>query len=169
MNIKTTLSARLLFLSLFILQSVFCATTAMAQTDTPTPRLIVWLKSGERVSYELQDQPETTFEEGLLIIKTATVTVTYQLSNVLRYTYEDLYDSVDAPSQPGIVVAQKGGTLYLSNLKGGTPVRIYTTAGILLNTLTAQEGQTLEVSLAAQPAGIYIVKAADQTLKIRNK
>ena len=48
------------------------------------PRLVVWQKSGEKVYYDLADQPETTFEDGLLIIKTKSATVEYQLTNILR-------------------------------------------------------------------------------------
>lgn len=51
-------------------------------------RLIVWMKNGDKVYFNLVEEPETTFENGLLIIKTTRSTVSYQLENVLRYTYD---------------------------------------------------------------------------------
>ena len=51
------------------------------------PQLVVWLKGGEKAYFDLDKLPETSFGDGLLTIKSSTSTVSYQLANVLRYTY----------------------------------------------------------------------------------
>ena len=53
-----------------------------------TQRLVVWQKSGEKVYIDLAELPETTFEDGLLVIRGSKTSVQFQLSNILRYTYE---------------------------------------------------------------------------------
>ena len=78
-------------------------------------------------------------------------------------------DGVEEVSQPGVVIAQKDNSLYVSNLKAGTPVRLYTTGGVLLQTLTANGKEAVVVSVEAQPAGVYIVKAGDQSIKITRR
>ena len=65
--------------------------TAAAQSDSP--KLVVWQKNGEKVIFDLDKLPETTFGGGVLTIKTTTATVSYQLSNILRYTYENVKET----------------------------------------------------------------------------
>lgn len=65
--------------------------TAAAQSDSP--KLVVWQKNGEKVVFDLDKLPETTFGGGVLTIKTTTATVAYQLSNILRYTYENVKET----------------------------------------------------------------------------
>ena len=59
-------------------------------------RLVVWQKGGEKVYFQLADLPETTFEDGQLVIKCeGQAAVYYQLENILRYTYEGVYNAID--------------------------------------------------------------------------
>ena len=71
--------------------------TAGAWADTQQ-RLIVWMKNGQKVYYDLAEEPETTFEDGKLAIKTTKTTVYYQLENVLRYTYDGDITDVLGPT-----------------------------------------------------------------------
>ncbi len=38
--------------------------------QTATQRLVVWQKSGEKVYFDISELPETTFEDGQLVITT---------------------------------------------------------------------------------------------------
>ena len=62
--------------------------TLTSWADDETQRLVVWQKSGQKVYINLTEEPETTFEGGNLVIRTSRTTVSYPLTNVLRYTYE---------------------------------------------------------------------------------
>ena len=75
-----------------------------------TPRLVVWHKNGEKTYFELNEMPETTFEGGLLFIRSSKTTVSYQMENILRYTYEGVNTSITdlQPSERAVIIAKDG-------------------------------------------------------------
>ena len=132
------------------------------------PRLVVWQKSGDKVYYELADQPETTFEDGLLVISTKKTTIEYQLGDILRYTYEGAGTSdIDLlATEHSVSISKEGDSVTLRNLREGSTVSLYAANGILVEQFTAHDGQPLTVSLGTRPAGLYILKAGSETIKM---
>ena len=142
------------------------ALSLCAQNDA-TQRLVVWQRSGEKVYFDLTEEPETTFENGKLVIKTTKTTVYYLLENVLRYTYEGVSTAIDGLKlKPGEVRFLQGKD-YMSfeGLGEGTSLELYSTDGKKLSTMHANGGQRTTLSLAGHPAGTYIVKVGDATFK----
>ena len=70
-----------------ILTVLLFALPSMTWAQTIKQQLVVWQKNGDKVRYDLAELPETSFENGLLIITTSKTTEKYQLANILRYTY----------------------------------------------------------------------------------
>ncbi len=136
-----------------------------------TPRLVVWLKSGEKVYFDLAAEPKTRFNNGLLIISSndKTLETSYQLSNVLRYTHEGVCTDVNETKTHDLTVAQTKDGITLKNVPAGTPVRLYNPAGHLLETKTSNGTSAVQFSLAAHPAGVYLVNLNDQTFKITKR
>ena len=132
-----------------------------------TQRLVVWQKSGEKVYFDLTEEPETTFEGTKLVIKTNTTTVYYQLENVLRYTYEGTMMATDGPKlKPGEVRFLQGSDqMAFDGLPDGTTLEVYSLDGKKLFTKQALGGQRTVLSLASHPAGTYVVKVGDATYK----
>ena len=137
------------------------------QAEDTTQRLVVWQKSGEKVYFDLTEEPETTFENGQLVIKTTKTTVYYHLENVLRYTFEGAMTAIKAPkNRPGEVVFRQGtDRMSFDGLADGTRIDVYALDGKLLQTLTARSNESTVISLAGQPAGTYLVKVGDVTYK----
>ena len=150
-----------LFAMLFIVAG---GSNASAQAQQ---RLVVWQKSGEKVYFDLAERPRTTFEGSNLVITTTTLTVSYPLEQVLRYTYELPPSGIENVnlSKP-VHISHRDDALYLENLKPGIRIQLFTTDGKLLATEQADGRQTITISLAQCPAGIYIVKANDVTYKM---
>ena len=150
-------------LTTFVL--IFVSMMTFAQDATQ--RLVVWQKSGEKVYFDLNEEPETTFEGTQLVIKTNTTTVYYQLENVLRYTYEGTMTAIDGPKlKPGEVRFMQGSDqMAFDGLPDGTTLEVYSLDGKKLFTKQALGGQRTVLSLANQPAGTYIVKVGDATYK----
>ena len=150
-------------LTTFVL--IFVSMMTFAQDATQ--RLVVWQKSGEKVYFDLNEEPETTFEGTQLVIKTNTTTVYYQLENVLRYTYEGTMTAIDGPKlKPGEVRFMQGSDqMAFDGLPDGTTLEVYSLDGKKLFTKQALSGQRTVLSLASQPAGTYIVKVGDATYK----
>lgn len=141
------------------------AMTTWAQ-DT-TQRLVVWQKSGEKVYFDLTEEPETTFEGTQLVIKTTKTTVYYQLANVLRYTYEGNMTDIDGLKlRPGEIIFRQGNDqMAFDGLPDGTVLEVYSLDGKKLFTKQARGGQRTVLSLAGYPSGTYLVKVGDATYK----
>lgn len=147
------------------------AAGASAQ-DNAAQRLVVWMQDGQKVYFDLAKEPETTFDNGQLIIKcSGEAAAYYQLANVLRYTYEGAMTAIDAPKlRPGEVVFRQGtDQMQFDGLADGTQLAVYALDGKLLFTQTARSGQTATVSLAGRPAGTYLVKVGDATYKLMKR
>ena len=142
--------------------------TLTSWADDETQRLVVWQKGGQKVYFKLTEEPETTFEGGNLVIRTSRTTVSYPLTNVLRYTYEGgtITDVGDVKMRPGEVrFLQNAEQMAFDGLQDGTILEVYTLDGVKIKTVKAQGGQRTVVSLADQVAGTYIVKAGEATYK----
>ena len=153
-----------LITSLFVM--LCCCIGAWAQTETP--RLVVWQKSGEKVYFELNDMPETTFEDGLLVIRSSKTTVSYQLENILRYTYEGIdITGIDLQSsERAVIISKNGDSVTFRNLRGGSTVNVYSINGVLVEQYTATANQPLIISVAQRTSGIYVVKTDKETIKL---
>ena len=155
-------------LSIISLLLMFAAVT---WAQDVTQRLVVWQKNGEKVYFDLSEEPETTFEDSKLVIKTTRTTVYYQLANVLRYTYEGTMDAIDGPKlHPGEVRFLQGtDQMAFDGLPDGTTLDVYSLDGKKLFTKQALGGQRTVLSLASHPAGTYIVKVGDTTYKFMKR
>lgn len=135
-------------------------------------RLVVWQKSGQKVYFDLNEEPETTFEDGNLVIRSSRTMVSYPLTNVLRYTYEGgtITDVGEAKTRPGEVrFMQNADQMAFDGLLEGTILEVYTLDGVKIKTVKAQGGQRTVVSLADQAAGTYVVKAGEATYKFMKR
>ena len=147
----------------------FVATATWAQGVSK--RLVLWQKSGEKVYFDLNDMPETTFENGMLVIKTNNASVQYHLENILRYTFEGTGNTGInlQPSERSISISQNGDEVTMRNLNEGTIVSIYAANGTLLEQRTVSGRSPFTLSVAQRPAGVYIVKAGSETIKLMKR
>lgn len=146
--------------------------TATLSSLADSQRLVVWQKSGQKVYFDLTEEPETTFEDGNLVIRSSRTTVSYPLTSVLRYTYEGgtITDVGDVKMRPGEVrFLQNAEQMAFDGLQDGTILEVYTLDGVKIKTVKAQGGQRTVVSLADQAAGTYIVKAGEATYKFMKR
>lgn len=140
----------------------------MIKNDSENPILVVWKKDGTRVYYELNEMPETTFQNGKLIIKTQSASVEYPMSDVLRYTYEGVGTNgvTKARSLHKALVRRTTNSVTIINLKEGSKVELFNAEGSLLETVTSNDEEPVVISVAHQPNGVYLVKYESQTIKL---
>lgn len=152
-----------LTLMVFLLGCLF-STNAMAQQT-----LVVWQKNGQKVYFNLAEEPHTTFENGKLVITTSSMRTEYQLSSIIRYTYEG--ERTDIPSLPinGQGFTQKGDDIEIRGVQADAAVQLYSPNGILLDTCKPDEQQIVRFTLENRPAGTYIVRVGDQTIKFMKR
>ena len=139
--------------------------------QSESQRLVVWQKSGEKVYFDLDEEPETTFEAGKLVITTSKTTAYYQLENVLRYTFEgQLGPTTIAKARPGEIKFSQGEDMMkFEGLADGTRLELYSVDGKLLGVQQARAGEPSIVSLKDMPLGTYIVKAGEATYKFQKR
>ena len=140
----------------------------MVKNDSENPILVVWKADGTKAYYELNDMPESTFEDGKLVIRTQSATVEYPMSEVLRYTYDGVGTNgvSKARGLHGAMVKRELNSVTIVNLKEGSQVQLFNSEGALLDTKTSNGDEPIVISVANQPNGVYIVKYESQTLKL---
>lgn len=52
-------------------------------------QLIVWQTSGAKLCYDLDEQPKTTFDASSLVLSTSKASLTFPLSDIVKYTYAE--------------------------------------------------------------------------------
>lgn len=142
--------------------------------DNPSsggPTLIVWLKSGEKVSYELADAPVTSFSDGKLIISTNKATISYERKNVLRYTFENVVTKgIELmPGERRVEINREGDEITFRGLPVGSYAKVYSVNGMLIEQRRVSDTQPLTISLQNRPNGVYIVKAGTETIKLMKR
>ena len=142
--------------------------------DNPSaggPTLIVWLKSGEKVSYQLADAPVTSFSDGKLIISTNKATISYERKNVLRYTFENVVTKgIELmPGERRVEINREGDEITFRGLTVGSFARVYSVNGMLIEQHRVTDNQPQTISLQNRPNGVYIVKAGTETIKIMKR
>lgn len=140
------------------------ASTASAQDKQV---LVVWLKGGQKITHDLTDKPETRFSNGQLMLSTAKISVSYPLSDVLRYTYEGPSTSISSPKLRSgeIRVQQNAEEMLIEGLAPGIPIETYSLDGKLLQTQHSVSREPSLITFKGQPQGVYLIKIGDTTYK----
>ncbi len=136
-----------------------------------TKVLAVWSKDGTKVAYALSEKPKITFANDSLLIATPNVEVRYQLSQMLRFTYEelDITDIVDTKGNSVNPFVMNDDELLFPAIGKDRYVYIYTADGRTVANRTIKSGTTLSISLANYSNGIYVVNVNGLTYKIMKK
>ena len=146
-----------------MLLTLLSSITAKSQT------LVIWQKDGSKVSYNLDEQPKTTFTTEYLVITTTTKTINYPLSQILRFTYEGGSLSVHDVEVKGINVTQQEDDIIVDGLPVGKSATVFSVDGKQLLSKRSDCSNRLTLSLSKLPSGVYIVKAESVTYKITKR
>lgn len=100
-------------------------------------------------------------------ITTSSMSVSYQLSDILRYTYEGVSDAVELlPNERSVSISDDGSTVAFKGLSRGVVACLYSTDGKLLEQQKADGSRTVSFSVKNRPRGIYVVKTGTETVKL---
>ena len=153
-------SKKILFL---LLWSCGICCSAHAQMKT----LIVSLRNGEKVSFDLKDLPKTTFTSRDLIIHSGTLEVTYPLESVQNYTYSDEVTGLTTvEAGQNISLQQEGNRLTFHHLSADEVIAVYGTDGRLVRQQRVKAGQPAVVSLDDLPTGVYLIQTRQTNFKV---
>ena len=132
--------------------------------------LVVETKDHVKTAYMLAEKTQVLFSEANLRVVSTKADVTYQLSDILRFTYETRSTTgISELRTTQAEVDYKDGQLVISGIKAGGSVSVYSLDGKVVKQLTAQRSGTYRLSLASLSKGVYIVKADNVTYKIMKR
>lgn len=126
--------------------------------------VILWLKDGSRVIVPFSDKPEITFNGDQISVNNRI----FNFGELSKYTIDDT-SSIDLIGTDGkeISVDENGDVIICSSLKAGE-ISVYGTDGIRYEceVITLGNGN-LKISLSALSPQVYIIKAGNNTFKMR--
>ena len=133
-------------------------------------RFYVWLQNGEVHGYDLEEHPKVKLGKKEFTLTTSLQTVKYEAADVLRFTLqeESIEDGISVPKTMEDVQFRKDA-LSIAGCMPHSPVRIYDTAGRMIQTAQTDGEGNLTLSLTLLRKGIYIIKTNNTTLKIQKQ
>ena len=141
--------------------------TSIAQSSNS--KLIIWKNDGSKVTYALDEHPITTFTSDGVTITTNSISVSYPIDKIQKYTYEGIASAIATPKADNdILISQNNNEFTFSNLKEGSSIQVYSVDGLLLHSILVAEKNVL-VSLDSYPCGVYVIKADNVSYKVIKK
>lgn len=145
-----------------------CSTIARAADDAVNT-LVLTLTNETTATYSLASMPIVTFDETHMIITAEEVSTQYTRTEVKEFHFEQL-------TPDGIRSAQRhfgfsytdGQTIRLTGV-AAQHAELYDTAGKRVGSASATDGTDVVLSLQHLPAGTYILRAGQQSIKIQHK
>lgn len=133
-------------------------------------RLVVQAKNGNTMFFTLAQEPRVHFERDHIEIYYEYDCISFLLADFDSFYYDDGNgNAMNKVNNDSWTVEEKDEQVIVHGLKEDTPVMLYNAAGQLLSNSKAEKGKPLSLSLQALPTGIYIIKAQQQTLKIKKQ
>ncbi|MBO4551106.1 MAG: T9SS type A sorting domain-containing protein [Bacteroidaceae bacterium] len=103
-----------------------------------------------------------SFEENYVVVTTTEGTHRYPITLLDKITFTESATAIEALPEQLENLTFKDGTLAV---KGDGLLRVYGANGALLSIANVKEGAN--ISLDNLPAGVYIIRMGDKTIKVR--
>lgn len=103
-----------------------------------------------------------SFEDDNVVVTTTEGVHRYPISLLDKITFTESATAIEALPEQLENLTYKDGTL---SIKGDGLLRVYGTNGALVSVANVKEGAN--ISLERLPAGVYIVRMGDKTIKVR--
>ncbi len=130
---------------------------------------VVETTSGERMEYLLSDLPRIVYSDAKVVLTTNKTVVNFNPQEVKKiYLGESTTDISDVKGPDGTLKMQDN-MLSLSGYTANEAVVLYTIDGRQLWQEHVDAQGRLTISLSQLPAGIYIIKTNNQSVKITKK
>lgn len=103
-----------------------------------------------------------SFEDNYLVVTTTEGTNRYSLTYLDKITFTESATAIEALPEQAEDLTFKDGTLAI---KGDGLLRVFSTNGALVSLAHVKEGAN--ISLDNLPAGVYIVRMGEKTIKVK--
>ena len=144
----------------------FMLSTATKASAENVNALVLHLSSGNRVTCLLDEKPVVTFKSGELVVTTHMNVISYQESDVKKFTYTYADPSDISSVKTGSTFSFNGNALQMSNLTPSSQVSVYTVGGVLVTSARTGNNGSVTLSLPEQSGAVYVVKTSVANFKI---
>ncbi|MBQ6191753.1 MAG: T9SS type A sorting domain-containing protein [Bacteroidaceae bacterium] len=145
-----------------ILAALLLTISANAMADEEMYQYLTITYTGSVSNIYLPIVQRISFEDDYLKVTTTEGWEKFPLSLVEKITFTESPTAIEALPEQAENLTYKDGTLAI---KGDGLLRIFSTNGALVSIANVKEGAN--VSLDKLPAGVYIVRMGDKTIKVR--
>lgn len=145
-----------------ILAALLLTISANAMADEEMYQYLTITYTGSVSNIYLPIVQRISFEDDYLKVTTSEGWEKFPLSLVEKITFTESPTAIEALPEQAENLTYKDGTLAI---KGDGLLRIFSTNGALISIANVKEGAN--VSLDKLPAGVYIVRMGDKTIKVR--
>ncbi len=152
---------------LYLLLLVVVAAVPLFSQNT----LTIHQKDGQQFSFGFEDKPVVSFTDSDLIVKSTKTELTYALSSVSKFTFDDIEDAVISINDDAAkaVITLDSYTVSITGAKADIEVRLNSSDGKLLQSYKTDEDGDVTFSIADLPNGTYIISSQSLTVKILKK
>lgn len=147
--------------------SFLMAVVALSSWAEDINAMMLHLASGKQVICLLDEKPIVTFSGDELVLTTHMNKVSYQSSDVLKFTY--LYVDAVSVNQVGAqqsMFSFRGNTLSVTGVESVSQIAVYSVDGMLVASGTADRNGAASIVLPEQPGMVYVVKTSIANFKI---
>lgn len=119
-------------------------------------------RDGQTFSFGFDEKPVMILTDSMMTVKTANTELSYRLSQVAKFTFDDPSADVSQPREAsGAGISLDDCTVRISGAKPGATVRLMSVAGSELNTFRADATGCVTFSIADLESGCYIITAGE--------
>ena len=112
---------------------------------------------------ELYTQPKITFEGDRMVIASSVLHLSFQVGDVVRFSYRDTNTAV---RQPDADYTQQNGQIVFNGIQDASKITVYKSDGTRMPVRFSNYNGQLGFSLSSLPTGVYILSINGKTAKI---
>ena len=133
--------------------------------------LVVWKKDGSKYAFALTEKPKVTFSESSVMINSKSISVSYNLEDMAKFTYEEGDNTIIRNLENDKVSSFKfdGELLIFPSLEFGSTVSIHTLNGSVVFSRFIDVAGDYSFPLLHLDKGVYLVSINGVTYKIVKK
>lgn len=148
---------------------LFVAITSLSHAAEKNS-LVIYLNSGTKVAFPIDEKPQITFEGSILCINTER----YQITDVKKYTFSrneevSIQEVEEGNDSPNFRILE-GEKIAVKAQDPSAAIHIYSSKGVehAVNTETDANGYTV-MDMAGLMPDVYVIAIGDETFKIRKR
>lgn len=129
--------------------------------------MVLTLTDGTVNRFALTESPTVTYEGESLVVTTGDEQFSTPLSGISTFTFEQVANAISEMTSEEQQPVFTPGQARFEGLKTNATVAIYTVDGKMLSSVRANDNGAAIVDLSALPQGLYILRAPNQSYKIK--